>query len=138
MVHRQMHDKLARNLRTELDDGSDRPHGPALAEAVINDALRERATDIHVEPTATSGAVIRFRIDGSLVDVAALTPDQVLHLNNQLRVQAQIDPLPATHPKSSRWTAENDQQSVDIRLSVLSALGGERTVLKAELHAFRC
>jgi type IV pilus assembly protein PilB len=105
--------------------------------ALLEDAVRERATDVHIEPRDGKVAAIRFRIDGALLDVALLPRATVDPLENQLKVLAQLDPSPATRPAKARWTAAIDDREVDVRLTLVPVLIGElRRHLSKRGHTF--
>ena len=60
-----------------------------LANALVTDASRERASDIHLEPQSM-GTQIRFRIDGAIYDVATVTSVQGRLLSNQFKATANL------------------------------------------------
>jgi len=127
---RNVRTNLARELLAELAEGVPDSGSPTLVEALLADATRERATDVHLEPLSHGSAWVRFRIDGALVDVADLDPEQSSYLTNQLKIVSGLDPMPATKPSSGRWTATVEEREIDVRLSALSALSGERLTLR--------
>jgi len=73
---------------------------PELAQAAVQDAVKARATDIHISP-AVDEVRVRFRIDGTICDVAALTAEQGRCLTNQFKALANLDPVARFTPKDS-------------------------------------
>mgnify|MGYP002623632614 CR=1 FL=1 len=129
MPDRALHESLARELRAALEEG-EQNGVPTLAEGLLRDAVREKATDIHVEPRDQQRTAVRLRIDGALLDVAVLPHDLAEQLENQLKVLAEIDPLPALKPVSARFTTHIDDRDIDIRVAAVTALSGERLTLR--------
>jgi general secretion pathway protein E len=102
---------------------------PALAGALLRDALRERATDIHLDPRS-GGTRVRLRIDGQLRDAALLTRDQTNRLINQLKGLARLDPVTAFIPVESRFTHAVDGHEIDLRITATPCLGGEKVSIR--------
>src|SRR5688572_29608513 len=63
-----------------------------LPGAIVQDAVLARASDIHIEP-GIENTRVRFRIDGALSDVAALSTEQGKWLTNQFKALANLDPV---------------------------------------------
>jgi len=95
------------------------------AHLLLRDAHEARATDIHIEPYADVGR-IRFRIDGKVHDAAFVADEVVRHLNNQLKVLAQLNPIISSVPMESRWQEVVGNDVFDIRLTALACRGGEK------------
>ena len=97
---------------------------PDLARALVADALKARASDIHLEPR-TAETRIRFRIDGGIIDVASLTGEQAKWLLNQFKAVANLDPVAAFTPKDSHARCRLDEQNVDLRLALAPSQHGD-------------
>ena len=95
------------------------------SQLLLQDAIRERATDIHIDPF-NNGARIRLRIDGKMRDAAHVPTDVSQQLINQMKVLARLDPIFSPTPLESRWHETSDDHSVDIRLTVIACHGGEK------------
>ncbi|WP_137938659.1 type II secretion system ATPase GspE [Chitinivorax sp. B] len=100
-----------------------------LINAVLTQALREYASDIHIEPFETR-SVVRFRIDGKLVDV--IEPKRALHaaLVSRIKVMANLDISEKRLPQDGRITLRIAGRPVDVRVSTLPTGHGERVVLR--------
>ena len=100
-----------------------------LINAVLTQALREHASDVHIEPFETR-SVIRFRIDGRLVDV--VEPKRALHaaLVSRIKVMAALDIAEKRLPQDGRITLRIAGRPVDVRVSTLPTGHGERAVLR--------
>jgi general secretion pathway protein E len=100
-----------------------------LINALLTEALREGASDIHIEPFETR-SVVRFRIDGKLRDV--LEPKRALHaaLVSRIKVMASLDISEKRLPQDGRITLRIAGRPVDVRVSTLPTGHGERAVLR--------
>lgn len=100
-----------------------------LTKNLLKDALRERATDIHLEPERY-GCRIRLRIDGVLFDAFRLGSDQQHRLLNQIRSMAGLDPGSAFQPRQGRQTYELSGRPIDMRITTIPCLTGEKIVVR--------
>lgn len=101
------------------------PQPDAWSSLLLRDALRERATDIHIDPH-NEGARIRFRVDGVILDATHVPSEVAQQLINQMKVLARLDPIISSTPLESRWQEELDGRSIDVRLTVIACHGGEK------------
>ncbi|MSQ52543.1 MAG: type II secretion system protein GspE [Betaproteobacteria bacterium] len=100
-----------------------------MINALLTQAVRESASDIHVEPfEATS--VVRFRIDGVLRDVIA--PHRALHgaMISRIKIMAQLDIAEKRQPQDGRFTVRIAGKPIYVRVSSIPATHGERVVLR--------
>ncbi len=100
-----------------------------MINALLTQAAREQASDIHIEPFETSSAV-RFRVDGTLRDV--VRPKKALHgaLISRIKIMAQLDIAEKRLPQDGRITLRVGGRPVDVRVSTLPTGHGERAVLR--------
>ncbi|TMH62037.1 MAG: type II secretion system protein GspE [Betaproteobacteria bacterium] len=100
-----------------------------MINALLLQALRERASDLHFEPYETR-SVVRFRVDGVLNDV--IEPPRALHaaLVSRLKVMASLDIAEKRLPQDGRMALKLGDKSVDVRVSTLPTGPGERVVLR--------
>ena len=100
-----------------------------LINAVISQAIQEKASDIHVEPYEDKVSV-RFRTDGILSEIlttkAALAPLLV----SRLKVMARVDIAEKRIPQDGRISVKIAGHAVDIRVSTIPSAHGERVVLR--------
>ncbi len=113
----------------ELLSGDDDAPVIRLINAILSQAVRERVSDIHIEPYEHRVA-IRFRSDGVLKEV--LSPEAVLAplLVSRLKVMARLDIAEKRLPQDGRITVKLAGHGVDIRLSTIPSAHGERVVLR--------
>lgn len=100
-----------------------------MINALLTQAVREHASDIHVEPFETR-SVVRFRIDGTLKDV--VEPHRVLHaaMVSRIKIMAELDIAEKRLPQDGRITLRLAGRPVDVRVSTLPTGHGERVVLR--------
>jgi general secretion pathway protein E len=112
-----------------LDDSENAAPVIRMINALLLQALREQASDVHFEPYETR-SVVRFRQDGVLHDV--IEPPRALHaaLVSRLKVMASLDIAEKRLPQDGRITLRLGGKSVDVRVSTLPTGNGERVVLR--------
>ena len=100
-----------------------------LINALITQALRERASDIHIEPFETR-SVVRLRVDGMLHDL--LEPARALHaaIVSRVKIMAQLDIAEKRLPQDGRITLRVAGKPIDVRVSTIPTGHGERVVLR--------
>ncbi len=100
-----------------------------MINALLTQALREGASDIHIEPFEHN-SVVRFRIDGSLRDI--VKPKKAIHssLISRIKIMSQLDIAEKRLPQDGRITLRVGGKPVDVRVSTLPTGHGERAVLR--------
>lgn len=100
-----------------------------LINSIIQRAVHDHASDIHIEP-ARNKSRVRFRIDGLLYEV--MSPKVELHpaLVSRLKVMANLDISERRLPQDGRIQVHTQGRSVDLRFSSLPGLYGEKVVLR--------
>lgn len=100
-----------------------------MINALLTQAAREHASDIHVEPYERQ-SVVRFRNDGVLRDV--VTPSRALHaaMVSRIKIMARLDIAEKRLPQDGRLTFRIAGRAVDVRVSTVPAAHGERVVLR--------
>ena len=100
-----------------------------LLNAVLAESLKERASDIHIEPYEKE-ARIRFRLDGVLRTV--LTPSNQIAplLISRVKVMSRLDIAEKRLPQDGRMTVRLGGRSIDMRVSTMPSTYGERVVLR--------
>jgi len=100
-----------------------------LINALFTQALRDGASDIHIEPFETR-SVVRLRIDGTLRDL--IEPARALHgaIVSRIKIMAQLDIAEKRLPQDGRITLRVAGKPVDVRVSTIPTGHGERVVLR--------
>ncbi len=101
----------------------------AQLQQLLNEALKSRASDIHLE-SQESGLRVRFRIDGLLRDMGSFPVAESKVMISRVKVLAELDIANHRSPQDGRVTQEINGQAVDLRVSTLPCLHGEKAVLR--------
>lgn len=114
---------------TALPTGTDQSPIVQFVNLLLSKAVQERASDIHIEPTADELRV-RFRVDGVLHD--AISPPKSLQsgIVSRLKVMAEIDIAERRLPQDGRMTIGVGGQEIDLRVVTLPTVHGEAVVLR--------
>ena len=111
-----------------LDELSDAPI-IKLVNHIISQAVKARASDIHIEPYQESFKV-RYRVDGLLYDL--LTPPKWIQpaLTSRIKVMAKMDIAEKRLPQDGRLEVGIGGKDIDVRVSTIPTAFGERVVLR--------
>ena len=96
---------------------------------LILQALNERASDIHVEPTA-SDLRIRYRIDGVLHDVSTAPRSIASAVTTRLKVMADMNIAEHRIPQDGRISLNVGTKGIDLRMATLPTIHGEKIVMR--------
>ncbi len=113
----------------DLADAEDDAPIIRLINAILSQAVKEQASDIHIE-TFEDRLSIRYRIDGVLAEV--LSPKRMLAplLVSRLKVMAKLDIAEKRIPQDGRISVRIAGHAIDIRMSTIPSAHGERVVLR--------
>jgi general secretion pathway protein E len=114
---------------TDLLEADDDAPVIRFINVLLTQAMRERASDIHIE-VFEGRSLVRYRIDGTLRDV--LEPPRALHaaIISRVKVMASLDIAEKRLPQDGRITLRIAGRPVDVRVSTLPTGHGERVVLR--------
>lgn len=100
-----------------------------LVNAMLGEAIKEEASDIHIE-TFENSLVIRFRVDGVLREI--LRPNRKLAplLVSRIKVMSKLDIAEKRLPQDGRISLRIGGRAVDVRISTMPASHGERVVMR--------
>ncbi len=116
---------------TQLDEEQEEASVMNFVNQIFREALRERATDIHIEPLEKN-LRIRYRIDGALQEVAVPPDIRALQasLISRLKIMAQLDIAERRLPQDGRINLELDGAPVDVRVATIPSVNGESVSLR--------
>ncbi|TWT98085.1 Type II secretion system protein E [Botrimarina colliarenosi] len=100
-----------------------------LVNYLILQAIRRSASDIHIEPSRKHG-IVRFRIDGQLVEMIRPRRDIYPAVVSRIKVMAKLDIAEQRKPQDGRCQVIVDGKEVDLRVSTLPTVIGEKVVLR--------
>jgi len=111
-----------------LDDTSDAPM-IKLVNLMLSQAVKDRASDIHIEPYQNS-VKVRYRIDGVLYNILNLPRKVQSSLVSRIKIMAKLNIAEKRLPQDGRIDIKIADRSVDIRVSSIPTAFGERVVLR--------
>ncbi|MBF0469999.1 MAG: type II secretion system ATPase GspE [Gammaproteobacteria bacterium] len=100
-----------------------------LINALLSEAIREEASDIHIE-TYENRMVVRFRVDGVLREVLQPQKNLAPLLVSRIKVMAKLDIAEKRLPQDGRISLRIAGRAVDVRVSTLPSGNGERVVMR--------
>ncbi|MEO0445294.1 MAG: GspE/PulE family protein [Verrucomicrobiota bacterium] len=114
-----------------LDEEDEEASVMNFVNQVFREALRERATDIHIEPLEND-LRIRYRIDGSLQEITVPPNIRMLQssLISRLKIMAQLDIAERRLPQDGRINLELDGNPIDVRVATIPSVNGESVSLR--------
>lgn len=98
-----------------------------IIQSVVRRAVREKASDIHIEPTETE-IIVRFRIDGILRKIVTLPIEILPALVSRIKILANMKIDETRLPQDGRFQISIDQKEVDFRVSTFPTVNGEKVV----------
>jgi len=100
-----------------------------LVNMLIVQGVKDRASDIHIEPNER-GLLIRFRIDGMLHDIRTLPHKIKSAIISRVKILANMDIAERRLPQDGRFQAKFGTREVDLRVSTIPTVFGEKVVLR--------
>jgi type IV pilus assembly protein PilB len=100
-----------------------------VVQKVITQGLRDRASDIHIEPSGDRVRV-RFRIDGALTDVLDLPGSIGPALVSRIKILGGMNIVERRRPQDGQISMDVEGREVDIRVATTSVIGGEKVVMR--------
>ena len=126
--------KETKDLFSELKTEEGKPVSEStsivkIVDLIIAQAVRDRASDIHIEPEQNETR-IRFRIDGVLHEIPAPPKDWELAIISRIKVLAGMDIAESRSPQDGHFQSKVDDRVIDFRVSVLPTIHGENVVMR--------
>ena len=100
-----------------------------VANLIITQGLRDRASDIHIEPQ-DDRVRVRFRIDGALHDVIALPEEIGPALVSRIKIMAGMNIVERRRPQDGQIATTVDGRALDIRVATTATIRGEKVVMR--------
>ena len=113
------------------DDGDDADGTPVvrMVNVILTDAVRARASDIHLQPEL-DGLRVRYRVDGLLRDVMTVPKNAAPSMTSRVKIMSGLDIAERRRPQDGRARLSVDGDSIDARVSTLPSLHGEKVVIR--------
>ncbi len=100
-----------------------------MVDVIISEALKRRASDIHVEPMETD-LRIRYRIDGALTEFSHLPKSNQNAVLTRIKIMSDMDITEWRLPQDGRFKVRMEEREIDFRVSTLPLVHGEKVVLR--------
>ncbi len=100
-----------------------------LANLILVQAIRDRASDIHIEPFEKS-VRLRYRVDGALIDMPPPPKSLQLALTSRIKIMSNLDIAERRLPQDGRMRMRVSGKDIDLRVSLLPVVHGEKVVLR--------
>lgn len=126
---KQYHVQSLEDINEDILNEIDNAPVVRLVNSIIRQAIKERASDIHIEPFENR-VRIRFRIDGELQDI--MTPSKSTHsaIITRLKIMGKMNIAEKRLPQDGRIEVSIDNRDIDMRISVLPTVYGEKVVIR--------
>ncbi len=122
-------DLLSLQESVDLLDARDEAPMIRLANSLLAQAIRQKASDIHVEPFEKE-LLVRYRVDGVLFNVLSIPPRLQSGLVSRFKLMANLNIAEKRLPQDGRIRIRTAGRDVDIRVSTIPIRHGERVVLR--------
>ena len=113
----------------DLLHATEEPPAIRLANSIILEAIRLGASDIHIQPR-TKNVAVRLRIDGVLADKIHFPHQLHQSLVSRLKIMSELDIAERRRPQDGRITVKTPMRIVDLRISTLPTINGEKVVMR--------
>lgn len=113
----------------EMLSARDQPPAIRIVNAVISDALRHGASDVHIEPK-TKYTMVRYRIDDLLQDKLHIPISMHMPMVSRIKIMSDLDIAERRRPQDGRVTVKTSSRMVDMRISTLPTINGEKVVFR--------
>jgi type IV pilus assembly protein PilB len=100
-----------------------------LVDSIISEAIRKGASDIHIE-TYEKKIRVRYRVDGSLLEMSSLPFKYRAAIVSRVKIMADLDISERRLPQDGRIKIKIGDRAVDLRVSVLPTIFGEKVVMR--------
>lgn len=119
------------DIEEEERDESTSDNSPIakMLNSLLEQAIRSRASDIHIEPYEKR-ARVRFRVDGSLKEISSLDLRIIPALNTRVKILGGMNIAERRRPQDGRANFKLDGAEYDLRISSMPTAYGEKTVMR--------
>ena len=100
-----------------------------LVNLILQEAIKERATDVHLEPQQDV-VIVRIRIDGVLQTIMTPPTSSLSGLVTRIKILSNLNIAERRLPQDGRFTIKASNREIDVRVSILPTVYGEKTVLR--------
>lgn len=121
----------AKNIAVDVEEVDDVKNAPVvkMIEYLFRNSVEMRASDIHIEPFEKE-IRIRYRIDGELTTINTLGIESLVPLITRIKILANLDIAEKRIPQDGRIITKVGNTEVDLRVSILPTVNGEKVVIR--------
>jgi type IV pilus assembly protein PilB len=127
----EQQDDLEEILETDIDSEVAATKAPVIrfVDLLLSQAIKSRASDIHIEPQEHS-MVIRMRIDGVLREMIPPSGKMQAAVVTRIKILSAMDIAERRLPQDGRFKVKNSGRDIDVRVSVIPTIYGEKVVMR--------
>jgi general secretion pathway protein E len=114
----------------DLEGLANQPPVVRLVNLLLAEALEAEASDVHIEADGRRGLLVRYRVDGVLVEAPSPPPQLRAAVVSRLKIMAELDIAERRLPQDGRVRLRVAGRELDVRVSTLPTLHGESVVLR--------
>lgn len=100
-----------------------------LVDLILNDAIKSSSSDIHIEPFEKY-IKVRYRIDGELIEKKRLPIEFLSALITRIKILSNLNIAEKRIPQDGRMKVNIDKKDIDLRISTLPTIHGEKVVIR--------
>ncbi len=124
-----LHERIEGLTRAVGDKPEEAPSAVSLIDAIIDAAVLTETSDIHIEPFENQ-TIVRFRIDGQLRSMTSIPKVFHLPIIARLKIMSSLRVDDRRHPQDGRMTLQIKGEQVDVRISLVPSMWGEKVVMR--------
>ena len=128
-VSKLKEDEIVTTAAHDVDDTVENAPIISIVNSLIQQAVRDRASDIHIEPQEDNLRV-RFRVDGVLREVISFPKNTQAPILSRIKIMADMDIAEKRLPQDGRINVLEKGRQIDIRVSTLPTILGEKVVMR--------
>lgn len=128
-VKKENIDKKVDEKKAKIDATSDDAPAARIVSSLLKRAIRDKASDVHIEPTENE-VDVRFRLDGILKKKVALPLDVQSSITSRIKILSNMKIDEQRLPQDGRFTINIDERKVDFRVSTMPTSFGEKIVMR--------
>jgi type IV pilus assembly protein PilB len=96
---------------------------------ILTQGVRSGSSDVHIEP-AVDAIRVRYRVDGAMTEAIRLPARMGPAITGRLKVMAELNIVERRRPQDGQFSVLVDDRPIDVRVSVVPTVSGEKTVLR--------
>jgi type IV pilus assembly protein PilB len=124
-----LHERIEGLTRRAGEKPEEAPSAVSLIDAIIDAAVLTETSDIHIEPFENQ-TIVRFRIDGQLRSMTSIPKVFHLPIIARLKIMSSLRVDDRRHPQDGRMTLQIKGEQVDVRISLVPSMWGEKVVMR--------